>query len=125
MTKTNTCCYVLSHTLVSLDRGRVRTREWLNNTTVEERAATIDAHSLIKENLPENSNFHKLSLSVPTMKHLLQDQTMEKAYNMACSGYHVRCCTYCCTLYFGTFLWTIFLVFCILTTMLYFFQALL
>ena len=89
--------------MVSSDRGTVRTREWLNNTTVEERADIINAHSLIKENLPENSKFHQLSLPVSTLKNLLQDHTMEKAYNMACSGDHVRCgircCTVCCVLH--------------------------
>lgn len=78
-------------TLPFLDRGRVRTRSWLHNATVEERAVIYDSNSPIKDRLEEDSPFHKLVLPTSTLKHLLNEEALEKAINIACSGVHVRC----------------------------------
>ena len=68
----------------------MRTKSWLHNATVEERAATINSRSAFKDQLEEDSPLHNLILPVAILKPLVNEETMEKAINMACSGNHVR-----------------------------------
>ena len=70
----------------------MRTKSWLNNSSVVERAAVMDARSQFKEKIPTNSPLQQLQVPVSDLKKLLSEASMEKAMDMACSGEHVRYC---------------------------------
>ena len=68
----------------------MRTKSWLHNASVEERAAISASKSAFKDQLEEESPLHHLSLTAAILKPLIREDTMAKAINMACSGDHVR-----------------------------------